>query len=56
MYSLLMRLRDVVWSAVIAMALAVLGILVALIAPDAVALVGALGLGAVTSAVLAGRE
>ena len=56
MYNLLALLRDVAWSAVIAMALAVLSILVALIAPDALALVGALGFGAVTSAVLAGRE
>jgi hypothetical protein len=56
MNGLLLRLRDVVWSAVIAIALAVLSIVVALISPDAIALVGALGLGAVTSAVLAGRE
>ena len=50
-----LALREVVWSAVIAVVLAGLSILVALINPDAVALSSALGLSAAVSAFLSQR-
>jgi hypothetical protein len=49
------RLRDVVWSAVGSIALAVAAIITAIVAPDAVALTIALGSGSVSLALLAQR-
>lgn len=55
MPSWLIKIRDIIWSSVFAVVLSVAAVLVAIIAPDAVALVVALGAGAVTSALLAQR-
>lgn len=55
MPSWLIKIRDIIWSSVFAVALSVASILVAVIAPDAVSLAISLGLGAVTSALLAQR-
>ena len=55
MNSWLIRLRDVVWTAVFAVALAVASILVALIVPSAISVVLALGLSSVSLALLSWR-
>lgn len=55
MPSWLIKIRDIVWSSVFAVVLAVAAVLTAIIAPDAVALVIALASGSVTSALLAQR-
>jgi hypothetical protein len=55
MNSWIVRLKDVVWTAVFAVALAVLSILVALIVPSAISLVLALGLSSVSLALLSWR-
>ena len=55
MPSWLIKIRDIVWSSVFAVVLSIAAVVVAIIAPDAVALVLSLGLGAVTSALLAQR-
>ena len=55
MPSWLIRLRDVVWSAVLSVVLSVVAVLVAIFMPDAVALPIALGSSAIVSALLAQR-
>jgi hypothetical protein len=55
MNSWIVRLKDVVWTAVFAVALAVVAILVAIILPSATTLVVALGLASVTLALLSWR-
>jgi hypothetical protein len=55
MNSWIVRLKDVVWTAVFAVALAVVAILVALIVPSAITLVIALGLSSVSLALLSWR-
>lgn len=55
MNSWLIRLRDVVWTAVFAVALAVASILVALVVPSAISVVLALGLSSVSLALLSWR-
>jgi hypothetical protein len=55
MQRLFLILRDVVWSAVIAVALAAVSVLSALVDPSNVALPVSLGLSAVVSAFLAQR-
>jgi hypothetical protein len=55
MPSWLIRIRDIIWSSVFAVVLSALAIIVAFIAPDALSLSISLGLGAVTSALLAQR-
>lgn len=55
MNSWIVRLKDVVWTAVFAVALAVVAILVAIILPSAITLVVALGLASVTLALLSWR-
>jgi hypothetical protein len=50
---LLLRLRSLIWPSVIAAGLSVLAVLIALLAPDKGTLVLALGLSAVTWALLA---
>jgi hypothetical protein len=55
MNSWIVRLKDVVWTAVFAVALAVLSILVALVVPSAISLVLALGLSSVSLALLSWR-
>lgn len=55
MNSWLIRLRDVVWTAVFAVALAVASILVALVVPSALSVVLALGLSSVSLALLSWR-
>ena len=55
MNSWLIRLKDVVWTAVFAVALAVVAILVAIIVPSALSLVIALGLSSVSLALLSWR-
>ncbi len=56
MPSWLIRLRDVVWSAVLAVVLSLVAILVAIFNSEAIALVIAFGLSAIVSALLAQRE
>jgi hypothetical protein len=55
MNSWIVRLKDVVWTAVFAVALAVVAILVSLIVPSAISLVLALGLTSVSLALLSWR-
>jgi hypothetical protein len=55
MPSWLIRIRDIIWSSVFAVVLVAASILVALVFPEAVSLSIALGLGAVTAALLAQR-
>ena len=55
MPSWLIKIRDIIWSSVFAVVLAAAAILVAVVAPEAVSLSISLGLGAVTSALLAQR-
>lgn len=55
MPSWLIKIRDIVWSSVFAVVLSIAAVLIAIINPDAVALSIALGLGAITSALLAQR-
>ena len=55
MPSWLIRLRDIVWPAVLAVVLAVLAILIAIIFPQALAAVLALGISSITMALLAQR-
>ena len=56
MPSWMIRLREVLWSAVIAVVLCASAVLVAIFNPSAVALVVALGLSAIVLALLAQRE
>jgi len=55
MNSWIVRLKDVVWTAVFAVALAVVTILVSIIVPSAISLVLALGLASVSLALLSWR-
>lgn len=55
MPSWLIRLRDVVWSAVMAVVLSAVAILVAIFIPDSSNIVLALGLSSIVSALLAQR-
>jgi len=55
MNSWIVRLKDVVWTAVFAVALAVVAILVSLVVPSAISLVLALGLASVSLALLSWR-
>jgi hypothetical protein len=55
MNSWIVRLKDVVWTAVFAVALAVVAILVSIIVPSAISLVLALGLASVSLALLSWR-
>lgn len=50
-----LRLKDIVWPAVIAVALAVVDVIVAIATPSNLGLILALGLSAVVSALLAQR-
>jgi hypothetical protein len=52
---LIARLRELIWPAIFAVILAPLAILVAIIAPGAIALTFSLGLAAITMAILANR-
>lgn len=56
MPSWLIRLRDVIWSAVLSVVLSASAVLVAIIVPSAIALVMALGLSAIVLALLAQKE
>jgi hypothetical protein len=55
MNSWIVRLKDVVWTAVFAVALAVVAILISIIVPSAISLVLALGLASVSLALLSWR-
>jgi hypothetical protein len=55
MPSWLIKIRDIIWSSVFAVVLSLAAVLIAIIIPDALSLSISLGLGAVTSALLAQR-